>query len=322
MTAADEKRLHSEKLTHDEKRVQSALENVHVPPSVARKTLEHIESLCAAEHAEQTGAATNPAPKVHCFRTRFIAALAACLALFALVIGGGFYFLTPAAYVAIDVNPSLELGVNRLGLVSDTQALNSDGEAILSRVDVRWMSYEDALIAIKSELTSYTSPDTVIELTVVCDEQDWSNQLADEGRHCFETGGGHVVCSHASSYERSEAHSAGMGIGKWRIYTQLVNAGVTLTPEEASQMTMHELYDLAEQENVPLSGTGSAGGAGTTSSADTTSSSSEEAAGAQESYGDADHSGSGQSSSGEHSGHHYAQNAHGQDSQNRSDHLS
>lgn len=289
-----------------EKRVQDAFSKVHVPPAVAQKTLTHIESLHTAENKAscaqpsvinlQEARAPRASRKQNA--RRFIGALAACLVLVALVVGGGFYFLTPAAYVAIDVNPSLELGVNRLGLVSDAQALNSDGEAILNRVDVRWMSYEDALNTIKSELGSYTSSDSVVEITVTCDEQAWSDQLADEGRQCFDAEGSYVVCSHASSHERAEAHAAGMGIAKWRIYTQLVEAGVPLSSEEASEMSMRELYDLANQENVPLN-----------SSSDTTSSGSNEAAGAQQSYGENSHSDKANGMK-QHGSHHTAQSTH------------
>lgn len=266
----------------DEKHVHDAFLAVHVPPEVAQKTRERIESLRAEEaNTSKPHLVVTQTKRPPRHRSRLIGALAACLIVVALVVSGGFYFLAPAAYVSIDVNPSLELGVNRLGLVSDTQALNADGEAILAQTDVRWMSYEDALNSIKTEMDSYTSSDAVIEITVVCDEQAWSNELADEGMRCFETGNGRVVCSHASSHERTEAHNAGMGIAKWRIYTQLVEAGVAISPEEASEMTMRELYDLAARENVSLS-----------NDTDTTSSGSSEATGAQELRGKHSHSNS------------------------------
>ena len=57
------------------------------------------------------------------------AAIAACLCF--VVTGGGYhYYYAQAALISVDVNPSIELTVNRLDRVTSSSALNEDGEAL------------------------------------------------------------------------------------------------------------------------------------------------------------------------------------------------
>ena len=76
-----------------------------------------------------------------------IAAAAACVLAVAAGIVGFRAYLSPSAFVGLDVNPSVELAVNGWGVVIDAQALNQDGEELLSDVTLQNKSYEDALEA-------------------------------------------------------------------------------------------------------------------------------------------------------------------------------
>jgi hypothetical protein len=77
----------------------------------------------------------------------------ACAATFAIV---GFFsynaYFTEAAYVDIDVNPSIELVLNRFDRVIAADAYNEDGRATLSDISVRNKTYEDALRAIVADM--------------------------------------------------------------------------------------------------------------------------------------------------------------------------
>lgn len=180
-------------------------------------------------------------------------AAAACLLLVLLGIGGVAWASTPYAYIGIDVNPSLELGINRFDRVADTRAYNEDGEQVLQQADVQGKSYEEALAAIDDALQDYLTQDAVIELTIVCDDRDAAARLESTGVHCLDTDQtGQVHCSHASEAEHHEASNHDMGLGKYRIYRQLVDAGVSISAEDAESMTMRELLDLAQQHGVSV----------------------------------------------------------------------
>lgn len=185
-------------------------------------------------------------------------ALATCLALAAVGVGGYAWAQAPCAYVAIDVNPSIELGINRLGSVASVRAYNEDGERLLQALDLDGLAYADAMAALEERLRGYLDDGATVEMTVVCDDERRAAELEQVGVGCLSaSGSGSVHCSHASSEEHHAAESTGMGLGKYRLYLELVDAGVDISPEEASAMTMRELRALLED-----AGSASAGGSG------------------------------------------------------------
>ena len=75
---------------------------------------------------------------------RFLAAAAACLCL--AVSGGGYhYYYAQAALISVDVNPSIELSVNRQDRVTSTAALNEDGKALLTGIRLTGMECGEAV---------------------------------------------------------------------------------------------------------------------------------------------------------------------------------
>lgn len=271
-----------------ERRMREAFDGAHLPAGLAERTLARIEAERAAqaepasqaeravrmEHMARVERAT-PAMQVeraaraeHPARTerrparpltrRAAIALAACLALAAVCVGGYAWAQAPCAYVAIDVNPSIELGINRLGNVASVRAYNEDGERLLQALDLDGLAFADAMAALEERLRGYLDDGATVEMTVVCDNERRAAELEQVGVGCLSaSGSGSVHCSHASSEEHHAAESAGMGLGKYRLYLELVDAGVDISPEEASAMTMRELRALLED-----AGSASAGGSG------------------------------------------------------------
>lgn len=280
-----------------ERRMREAFDGAHLPAGLAERTLARIEAeravqMAQAEPASQAEHATRmehmarveratPAMQVEraaqaepairagrAARTelrparpltrRAAIALAACLALAAVGVGGYAWAQAPYAYVAIDVNPSIELGINRLGNVASVRTYNEDGERLLQALDLDGLAYADAMAALEERLRGYLDDGATVEMTVVCDDERQAAELEQVGVGCLSaSGSGSVHCSHASSEEHHAAESAGMGLGKYRLYLELVDAGVNISPEEASAMTMRELRALLED-----AGSASAGGSG------------------------------------------------------------
>lgn len=256
-----------------ERRMREAFDGAHLPAGLAERTLARIEAERAAqaEPASQAERAAQAEPAMRTGRAaqaerrparpltrRAAIALAACLALAAVGVGGYAWAQAPCAYVAIDVNPSIELGINRLGNVASARAYNEDGERLLQALDLDGLAYADAMAALEGRLRGYLDDGATVEMTVVCDDERRAAELEQVGVECLSaSGSGSVHCSHASSEEHHAAESAGMGLGKYRLYLELVDAGVDILPEEASAMTMHELRALLED-----AGGASAGGSG------------------------------------------------------------
>jgi hypothetical protein len=57
-------------------------------------------------------------------------------------------YFEEAAVIDIDVNPSIEIKINRFDRVIGTYAYNEDGQGVLDAVDIRNMTYQEALASL------------------------------------------------------------------------------------------------------------------------------------------------------------------------------
>lgn len=254
--------------TGAERRVVEAFGAVRAPEGLRERTLERIEELRRVE--KDAGSTAVPASagaivRVATPRRRRLApriAAAACLVVALLGAAGACLALAPTAYVGIDVNPSMELAVNRFGSVVGARALNEDGERVLSEASVMWRSYGDAVVSIGAELedAGFLTEGSVVSVTVSCDDERQYDELSAASRDCLEGSAAEVCCDHASEEERRAAHDAGMGVGKWRAWQELVSEGSGVSAEDAAGMTMRELRDLCEGDEGAGAGEGAAVG--------------------------------------------------------------
>jgi hypothetical protein len=69
------------------------------------------------------------------------------LVVIAIAVGAGIYYLyyMPVTYIGIDINPSVELSINRMGKVIDAVPLNDEADILLSDLDLDNMDSEDAI---------------------------------------------------------------------------------------------------------------------------------------------------------------------------------
>lgn len=250
--------------------LSGAFDKVHAPEQLKMRTIEMIEAQRMRQTdgvVDQTDAADGqvdvaddasiPTKKkirvITSLRAKI--ALAACAVLIALGIGGGAYvYQTPVAYVGIDINPSIELGVNYFDRVVSAEGDNADGQDILSETNVVGMSYEEALVSLNDSLTNkgYLTADAAVAVTVMCDDDSRCSNLEETSQRCFSSAGQGVYCSRATSTEHHEAHKAGLGMGKYLAWRSLVDTGVDISADDVAHMTMSELRALAAQEGVAI----------------------------------------------------------------------
>ena len=270
--------------------LSGAFDKVHAPEQLKMRTFEMIEALRMRQTegvVEQADAADGQADIAtsDAFRTNVAAgdafqadvaddtsiptkkkirvitslrakiALAACAVLIALGIGGGAYaYQTPVAYVGIDINPSIELGVNYFDRVVSAEGDNADGQDILSEINVVGMTYEEALASLNDSLMNkgYLTANAAVAVTVMCDDDSRYSNLEETSQRCFSSAGQGVYCSRATSTEHHEAHESGLGMGKYLAWRSLVDAGVDISADDVAHMTMSELRALAAQEGVAI----------------------------------------------------------------------
>lgn len=174
----------------------------------------------------------------------------ACAVLLLLVGGGVLYWLyhTPVSYISIDVNPSVELELNMFDRVIDCQSYNDDGEAILNGLELDNMTYTQAIESILAEesMQSYLGSENAELVFTVSSEKEDEITAGIESCRGYAEHQGNCVSAQSGSVE--EAHEAGLSVGRYTVYQQLLESGYEITPEECRGMSMRELYDLLEQQ--------------------------------------------------------------------------
>lgn len=235
----------------------TAQENAHASKHAGQKDKAAEEPFAsqASCHASGTskgqGSATSQKRHValHFVKGGRIAAIAACLALVACLIGGVADFLRPVAYVGIDVNPSVELTLNRFDIVVGTHAPNEDGQRALDEASCMWRAFDDAARNLDGAMRAIAGEDAVVEVSIDCDNESRYAALAAQSNNCFGRNG-EAHCNRTSAEERQAAHDSGMGVAKYRAYQELQEAGVDISAEECATMSMRELRDLLAENGI------------------------------------------------------------------------
>lgn len=195
----------------------------------------------------------------------------ACAALALALLGTGYWMLgVPVAYVSVDVNPSVELSLNRMDRVLHTIPYNDDGAAVLDGLKLQGLPCLDALDVLLEDdtLQSYLTGTSALTFTVASEDPDRQAALlaAINGSDVCQRHRAH--CTGADMDTLQQAHHCGMSFGKYAAWQLLRDCGSTLTAEQCEQMTMAELRDLLAAYNqtaplntpVPSPGNGHHGG--------------------------------------------------------------
>ncbi len=177
---------------------------------------------------------------------RRLAAVCACLTLIAAGAGGWMIYQTPVSFISIDVNPSLELGLNRLDRVVQTTAYNEDGAAIANCLHLKNQPYRQAIDALFSNqlFQSYLTRDSSLVFTVVSQDE---NRLRREIQELAEYQAYHGQCYATDAACLGEAHENGLSVGKYLAFLELSYYDQTVTIEDCHTLTMNQLQQQIQQ---------------------------------------------------------------------------
>lgn len=161
----------------------------------------------------------------------------------ALGIGGYYWAGVPVSFVSIDVNPSMELGLNRLESVVSVTAYNPQGEEILQALSLKGKKYTEAIDAVveSQEIKRYLTGEAELVFTVAARGslgKAIEAGVVDCSKHI-----GHK--SHNVSVDMETAvlaHDNDMSVGKYYAYLQLSQYDSTVTLDECRHMSMEEIH--------------------------------------------------------------------------------
>lgn len=185
---------------------------------------------------------------------------AACACLLLLLLGGRWLYFTPTAEISMDINPSIELSVNRFDRVIAVTAFNEDGQELSRELDVKHMDYAQAVeqVLAHDSIAALLSVGEMMSITVVGQDAQQSAKLLSGVETCA-AGRSDIDCYSAQPEEAAAAHQAGLSCGKYRAFLELQRLDPDITPEDVQGMTMREIRDLigslsASGDDAPSSG--------------------------------------------------------------------
>ena len=172
---------------------------------------------------------------------------AVCLCFLFLVFGGRWLYFIPTTKISIDINPSIELNINRFGRVISMDGYNNDGRELLDALNIKFLNYSDAIeqIFINKRIKVLLAGDEIMTITVTGDNLVQSEEIF-LGIEACTAGRRNTYCYYASTKEVDQAHEVGLSYGKYRAFLELQELDPEITAEEVKGMTMREIRDLAE----------------------------------------------------------------------------
>ncbi|WNR43693.1 anti-sigma factor domain-containing protein [Paenibacillus roseipurpureus] len=183
------------------------------------------------------------------------AAIVVCFVLVSTLTGNG-PGNSVVAYVTIDINPSVEIGIDNKEVVRDLHGLNRDGEQLIESLVFEGKSLADVTSAIldKAEQGALAKGegDIIISSTVVGpksnvnDEAIASKLKAQVNKHIEDSHPDQVknfeVQAFAAPQEvRKEAQASGISAGKYAIYLNAMDNGVKVSLDDIKSTSIHNL---------------------------------------------------------------------------------
>ena len=224
--------------------LKESFDQIHAEEELKEKTRAYLR--------EQT----RDYQRTRSFSYRPLLSAAACLLLL-VCLGLWRVYFTPVSVISIDINPSLELELNRFDRVLSVEGYNEDGQALADSLDLRFLNYQEALEQVLSS-------DTVV--SCLAQNEYLSIAVVDDNTQRQETLLAGVQACTADSTDLEAAHHLGLSYGKYQAYLELRALDPDITPQEVQNMTMREIRqliaDLSASSENSTSGNNSAQGYG------------------------------------------------------------
>jgi len=177
-----------------------------------------------------------------------IAAAAACMVV---AVTGYAYYETPVEYLSVDINPSVELGINAFQRIVRAEGINQDGADLIGNLNLHNLSVEDAVRMLVAQACTqeYIAQDgsTVIALTaqsrtakqamVLGEESERGAQAALQEQNAFAV----MYGATADLGIRTQAQEMGVSSGKYQLMLALKSMDPSLDIGQFKNMTISQI---------------------------------------------------------------------------------
>lgn len=162
-------------------------------------------------------------------------------------------YCTPSAYIAIEVNPSIEIILNRFDRVIDTCAYNMDGETILREIDIRNKKYEEAIAILMGQIIQdgYAKDDSLISVTLQSDSPKSDETMLSniESAVQLHHTGAQVECFAIDPLTRDTAHHLNLSPAKYLAIQALMEVEPDATISGCMHHSIQEIRELTRQHS-------------------------------------------------------------------------
>lgn len=233
-----------------EKIFKSAMDKVKAEDTLNEKTRTYLMDTLSSS----TGREVADAKVLVRTHSHFVKKIVAAACIFVLLCGisvGAYAYYTPASYLSIDINPSVELGVNAFGKVVSVTAYNDDGKTILAGQNVTNMNVADAVnVLVQSAIENdfvVEDGSTIISITSETDNDATAQKLqenAEEGADnavqasCISAG---IYKDNVALERRDSARTLGISPGKLNLIQKLQALDPTISVDDYKDATVTEI---------------------------------------------------------------------------------
>ncbi len=238
------------------------LDQIHAEEVLKEKTRAFVKDSLENEMQQRTNKSS--ARGGFAMKKLWVAAstIAACAVL---AIGGYAYAHTPVNFVSLDINPSVEVGINAFDTVVTVEGINQDGKNLLKGQKIDGLPLKVAITRLVEEALeqAYIAEDgsTVIAVTVESDDEEKSAELQDEGEQgvSLAMSNKHAIaiiykdCSDLAL--RTEAKDWGVSPGKYKLIKMLQTLDSDITVEDYKDAKVSEIIakanEILQEEGLP-----------------------------------------------------------------------
>ena len=156
------------------------MDRVHADGELKTNTKETVMEVLSSTAPQAAGSRRRKYSKVK----RMGVAIAAAAICMVVAVTGYAYYETPVNYVSLDINPSVELGVNAFDKVVRAEGINQDGANLIGNLNLHNMSVQEAVRMLVTQACTqeYVAQDgsTVIALTAQSKTEEQAMALGEE----------------------------------------------------------------------------------------------------------------------------------------------
>lgn len=178
------------------------------------------------------------------------ASMVAAMLIVAFLGWGAYSWTIPVQYINIDINPSVELAVNRYDRIIRMTPLNDDGERLLASVHLQMQKVDKGVHTVieTAKDLGYLADEKDVLISVSSSDSELSQKTQEEIKNKV-TQEAEVLVFNSTEHEQS-VHD-GLSPGKKHIIGKVIESGTNLTEEELATVPVKDLM-LRVKENKKI----------------------------------------------------------------------